>query len=79
MEDSDLGKVETVNVRERWPYEDDLTRELAENLDLLGDALGMKLQSVQMEKQVGPFYLDILAQRADTGVKVAIGKPVGMD
>ena len=64
---------EQVDVRTMWEHEAlDFTPWLAENLHLLGDALGMNLESVQMEVPVGPYYLDILARDADDGVKVAI-------
>ena len=62
-----------VGVRRKWPKEAlDFTPWLAENLDLLGEVLGMKLTFCQREKPVGPLYLDILAQRVGDGVKVAI-------
>ena len=66
-------EVETLNVRTKWEDEAlDFTPWLAENLDLLGDELGMKLELVQREKAVGPMSLDILARETDTGDLVAI-------
>ena len=50
----------------------DFTPWLAENLHMLGDAIGMKLEPVQTEAPVGPYSLDILARDADDGAKVAI-------
>ena len=50
----------------------DFTPWLADNLDLLGEELGIELEFVQREKPVGPFFLDILAKKAGTDVKVAI-------
>ena len=62
-----------VDVRNKWPREDlDFTRWLAEHLDVLSGAVGMKLELIQKEKQVGPFYCDILARDVDSDVKVAI-------
>ena len=45
-----------------------------ENLDLLGDALGLKLELVQTEAPVGgpPYSCDILARETNKDVKVAI-------
>ena len=65
--------LEIVDVRTIWPHEAlNFTPWLANNLDLLGKELGIKLELVQMEKQVGPLSLDILAKEADKGVMVAI-------
>ena len=64
---------EEVDIREIWPSEaDDFTPWLAENLNVLSDALNMNLKLVSMEEPVGPFFLDILAKDADTGALVAI-------
>lgn len=60
-------------VRDKWKHEAlDFTRWLAKNLNQLGDELGMKLELVQTEWPVGPYYLDILAEETNEGVKVAI-------
>ena len=67
------GEFERVDIRSVWPNEGlDFTPWLAENLHLLGDAIGMKLELVQREKFVGSMFLDILAKDADTGALVAI-------
>ena len=67
--------VEQLDVRTCWEHEAlDFTPWLAkqENLDLLGAELGLRLEFVEREKQVGSMYLDILARERDTGVRVAI-------
>ncbi len=70
---SRLGKLEHVNVREIWPIEsDDFTPWLAENLDELGDILGMELQLEDTEVPVGKFSLDILARDTREDRLVAI-------
>ena len=62
-----------MNVRSKWKDEAlNFTPWLAENLQLLGDALGMRLEYCQTEAPVGPFSLDILAREIDKDVKVAI-------
>ena len=58
-----MGRLERVDLREAWETEDgDFTPWLAEeeNIALLGDAIGMELETVEQEKQVGPFRADIL-------------------
>ena len=65
--------IEQLEVRNMWQTEDyHFTPWLAENLQLLGDVLGMRLEPVQQEAPVGPFSLDILAREVDEGVMVAI-------
>ena len=64
-----------VDVREKWWDEArHFTPWLSKNLDLLGDALGLKLELVQTEAPVGgpPYYCDILARETNKDVLVAI-------
>ena len=64
---------ENLEVRTKWPNEGhDFTPWLAENLDLLGEEIGIRLELVQQEKAVGPMSLDILARDTDTKELVAI-------
>lgn len=64
---------ERVEVREIWPHEAlDFTPWLADNLDLLGEELDLQLELVAREKQVGPYFLDILAKETSSGSLVAI-------
>ena len=60
-----LGRLEQVELREIWKTEDrDFTPWLAkeENLELLGDAIGIELELEAQEKDVGPFRADILCK-----------------
>ena len=67
------GGIENLEVRSKWPNEAlDFTPWLAENLNLLGEELGIRLELVQQEKAVGPMSLDILARDKDTRELVAI-------
>ena len=66
-------EIEQVDVRDKWEHEAlNFTPCLAKNLHLLGDALDMKLEAIQTEAPVGPYFLDILAREADEDVLVAI-------
>jgi len=58
-----LGRLERTNPREAWPSESQgFTPWLAENLDLLSEALGVgDTEVVGPEVPVGGFRLDILA------------------
>ena len=71
--DSLTGKLESVPVKDVWEDEArDFTPWLAKNLSSLGDALHMKLELVQTEAMTGAYYLDILAEDANSGALVAI-------
>ena len=64
---------EKLDVRSMWPNESlDFTPWLANNLKLLGEAIGLNLELVQKEKLIGSMYLDILAKDTATGALVAI-------
>ena len=58
-----LGNIQPVSLREVWPNEArDFTPWLAENIDKLGNALGLDLEVQSAEAPVGSFSLDILAR-----------------
>jgi hypothetical protein len=70
-----LGRIESVDLRKAWPDEaKNFTPWLAEeeNLTLLGDMLGLRLELEAVEKQVGPFSADILAKDIVSGKWVLI-------
>ena len=71
MTDTQLGRIEEVDLREVWPHEaNDFTPWLAEHLDLLREALHLRaLSLVESEGEVGPFAVDIVAE-ADNGLVV---------
>lgn len=61
----DLGSLEKINLRSVWENEaQDFTPWLAqeENLNLLGDTIGIELQLDSTEKSVGPFNADVLCK-----------------
>jgi len=65
-----LGKLESVPLRECWKTEAaDFTPWLAsaENIALLGDAIGLDLEVEAQEESVGPFRADILCKDTVTG------------
>lgn len=70
----ELGRLERLNPRDHWRDEArDFTPWLRENIDLLGEALGLELdQAVDSEVRVGAFAADLLATDLGTGGVVLI-------
>lgn len=68
MQNSELGRLVQVEVRSEWSNEaSEFTPWLAqqENLDVLGETLGLSLETESVEKEVGSFRADIVC--SDTG------------
>lgn len=73
MQPINLGKLEQVDLREIWIKEhQDFTPWLAENLDVLSDAIGMDLALESQEKSIGIFRADVVAKDLITGDWVLI-------
>lgn len=70
-----LGKVEQVDLRAIWKHEaSDFTNWLAEaeNFQALADKIGIDMQVLKTEANVGSFSADILAEETNTGKKIII-------
>lgn len=70
-----LGTIEKVELRDVWPHEArDFTNWLAEDesLSLLGDAIGIDIELVETESQVGSFNADILATESGSDRRIVI-------
>lgn len=75
----ELGNMQRVRPREIWPDEArDFTPWLANNIELLGDALGMNLECRKREAAVGIYSLDILAHDTERDRSVAIENQLGV-
>lgn len=58
-----IGRIETVNIKDVWRHEaHDFTRWLYDNLDILGEAIGIELTGTRREAPTGSFNLDVLAE-----------------
>ncbi|MDE2786045.1 MAG: DUF4268 domain-containing protein [Chloroflexota bacterium] len=72
MTNANTDEPQPVSLRQVWPNESlDFTPWLADNLHLLGDAIGMELSLIQTEASGWAGYLDVLAEATGKG-KVAI-------
>ncbi|MDR1005521.1 MAG: DUF4268 domain-containing protein [Bacteroidales bacterium] len=70
-----LGKIEKIELRDIWKHEAyDFTNWLAdsENFQLLSEEIGLDLQVIKTEANVGGFSADILAEEINTGKKIII-------
>jgi hypothetical protein len=66
-----LGRLEPVSLRGVWPNEaSDFTPWLSENLDALGQAVGLALELRQREYPVGRYALDLLLEDAQGRVVI---------
>lgn len=70
-----LGKLKKLDLRDHWKHEAlHFTQWLAEseNLEQLGDEVGLDIDLIQTEAGVGKFSVDILAEEETTGKKIVI-------
>ena len=68
-----LGILKTVAPRQKWINEArDFTPWLSNNIEELGNALGLELEVENIEVAVGPYSADILAKDTGTGQYVVI-------
>jgi uncharacterized protein DUF4268 len=68
-----LGQMKRIEPRTVWPHEEqDFTPWLYENLDKLGEALGLELEAEERECNVGDFTVDIVAHELGSNRVVVI-------
>ena len=73
MKADELGTLEYVDVKHVWDNEPrDFTPWLADNLERIGDAIGIDLELVATEMFVGRYRADIVAQVPNDGTRVLI-------
>ena len=75
MSKSKLGKLISINPRSYWENEaSDFTPWLAkeENLELLGETIGIELELESVEKDVGPYRADIVCRDTATDTLVLV-------
>ena len=70
-----LGKLKKVDLRTVWENEPrNFTKWLSkeENLNLLGEEIGIDISFIKTEANVGRYNVDILAEEENTGRKIII-------
>ena len=70
---NDFGEIKQVDIRNVWPNEaTDFTPWLVDNIDQLGQAIGMEIEVQEREADVGDFSLDIMAKDLGTSRTIVI-------
>ena len=70
-----LGKLEKVDVRKVWEHEArDFSAWLAkpENLEMLGEQIGIEIEPLGTEVEMGSFRIDILGREPNTDERIII-------
>ncbi|MBM3947156.1 MAG: DUF4268 domain-containing protein [SAR202 cluster bacterium] len=68
-----LGKLQSVDVREIWPHEaKDFTPWLRDNVEMLSEAIGIDLDITEAEGEVGGFSVDLVGSDPGSGRAVVI-------
>lgn len=67
----DINKITRINIKEVWRFEDkELTPWLIDNIDVIGDAIGIQLTNATKEQSTGVFNVDIRAEDIDGNIVV---------
>ena len=73
MKINEFGALENMDIREIWGSEpQDFTPWLADNLERMGDAIGIELELIETEMAVGRYRADIVASDPSDGMRVLI-------
>lgn len=74
----DFGTLTAVNLRQLWPHEErDFTPWLCENLEALSSVLGLDMEFIGREVDVGGFSLDVFARETGSGRYIIIENQFG--
>ncbi len=57
-----LGRLVRIDPREIWSSEEEFNSWLVDNIDILAEAIGMDLEVIEVESEVGEFRVDIIAR-----------------
>ena len=78
MTKTEIGTLEQVSVRSVWPKEaGDFTPWLAENVELMSEALGMELELEGQEVSIGGYFADLVFQVRPSGALVVVENMYG--
>ena len=63
-----FGKLKKLKARDIWPNEaSEFTPWLTENINILGEVIGLDLEVQEREASVGPFAVDIVCKELGSG------------
>jgi hypothetical protein len=78
MTEKRLRAVETISLSEEWDHEEaDFTPWLVDNIELLADAIGIEIEDVEREEDVGGYRADITGTEMNTDGTVVIENQYG--
>ncbi len=72
-----FGELISLGLNSEWGKEIEFSQWLADNIQTVGDKLGMDIEFLEKEASVGDFSLDILAKDLGTGKNVVIENQYG--
>lgn len=73
-----FGKLKKLKARDIWPNEaTEFTPWLTENINILGEVIGLDLEVQEREASVGPFTVDIVCKELVSGRTVIIENQLG--
>lgn len=76
--DPEIASIEEHELRSVWAHEEqDFTRWLTDNIDLLAAALGIEIEDARPEEAIGDFASDIVAREMNTGEPIVIENQYG--
>jgi hypothetical protein len=68
---NEINKITRLHIKDVWRYEDrELTPWLCDNIDVIGDAIGMQLTNAVKEQSTGSFSVDIKAEDVNSNFVV---------
>ena len=74
----EIGTLDRIAVREVWPQEaGDFTPWLAENVELISEAMGMDLELEGQEVSVGKYSADLVLKEVSSGAVVVVENMYG--
>ena len=75
----EFGTLRPVKIRDIWPHEEhDFTPWLCQHIEALSEVLGLDLELIGREVDVGGFFLDVLARETGSGRYVVIENQFGV-
>ena len=73
----EIAKLKTVGIKKVFSREEEFSDWLVENIELLEEKIGVELEDIEREYQIGSYFADILARDTNSGAMVIIENQFG--